>query len=248
MSEEQRRVPVICAAPSSLPGAAILNGNGWEGRSRLIVQSCWSEYSVLQYSIGQVQLLAAEAMTLCRTQIEGVEKQWELAPFSLDSLEFFAEQPVLHLHIECMLSATKTLLDLIVLLLNTEGVVRTRLNGFNRDKNTYGGRVLNALGNPAKDRADAARLIAQLLREHKAAWIDQAIWARDQLHHPSEGGHQLMFQLQFDLDGKTIRCSRITPPFIGSMSAPDFAALIGGQVMPFAQGFLELVKRPSAGT
>jgi len=48
------RIPVICADPSARAGAVTFNPNSWSRASRGIVQSCWTEFSVLHHCVGQI--------------------------------------------------------------------------------------------------------------------------------------------------------------------------------------------------
>ena len=204
--ESDNPIPVICVDTSGVAGAEIFNPNPWSGGSKGLVQSCWTEYSVLHHCVAQLSAMCDGAERVCAGNLETLQKQWRMAKFDLQKLAFFAQQPDLHIRVEAFFSGVKTLLDLIVQLLSTEGIVAAAVDGFHRDQSGYGGRVLNALRNNAvKARKDAAAKLDALISEDKKAWIDQVIFARDQLIHPEKGMYQLMFTLELsERDGRGI--------------------------------------------
>ena len=133
-------------------------------------------------------------------------------------------------------------MDLIVQLLSTEGIVAAAVDGFHRDQSGYGGRVLNALRNNAvKARKDAAAKLDALISEDKKAWIDQVIFARDQLIHPEKGMYQLMFTLELsERDGQLI-LTKAHPPEIDSRPMQQFAQDTLKGVTTFSEKFLALL-------
>jgi hypothetical protein len=237
------RLPVICADPSSVVGAQIFNPNSWSSDSKGIVYSCLAEFSVLHHCFGQIVAMCKEPKRLCQPQIATVQQQWAAAKFDLSKVILFAEQPDMHIRIEAFFSGVKSLLDLIVQLLSTEKIVAVAIHGFHREKNVYGGLVLNALqNNVPKDRKELAAKIHALLDEHKIKWIDQLINARDLLVHPKRGMHQLM--LQFDCaekDGRLV-CARISPPAIDSTPIDQYAGQTLAHAKEFAVAFIALLQ------
>jgi hypothetical protein len=175
-------------------GAVTFNPNPWSGASRAIVQSCWTEYSVLYHCVGQIDELCARPDEQCRNHLE--TQQWRTARFTLETIIVFGQVPDLHMRIEALFAGLKTLLDLLSQPLSSEKVVATIVDGFHRAQDVYGGKVLNALANNvlAKRKSTAAK-VRKLILEHKELGIDEAIRAHDQLIHPDRGRHQLMFQL-----------------------------------------------------
>jgi hypothetical protein len=133
----------------------------------------------------------------------------------------------------------KTLLDLVVQLLSTEGVVSAPIDGFHRIKGVFGGKVLNTLRNNAVMK-DKAAMIEDLISEHKAIWIDQAVLARDRLIHPEKGLHQLMFHLELAQDGNSLTCVKIHPPLVGSMPIHLYAKDVLKQITLFSSALLRL--------
>src|SRR3989304_5577756 len=198
VQEAQPRIPVICVDPSSVAGAELFDPNSWFGHSKGVVQSCWTEYSVLHHCVGQLSAMCGNADKLCAKNVETLQQQWQPAKFDLGKVECFAQQPDLHIRIEAFFSGVKSLLDLIVQLLATEKVVAAPIDGFHRDGDVYGGRVLKTLRNKGtKEKKELAAKVDAFISEHKEAWIDRVIAARDQLVHPAKGMHQLMFHLEF---------------------------------------------------
>lgn len=240
--ESHNSIPVICVDASSVVGAGIFNPNSWSGGSKGLIQSCWTEYSVLQHCVAQLSEMCDGADKLCAKNVETLQEQWRMAKFDLQKLAFFAQQPDLHIRIEAFFSGVKTFLDLIVQMLSTERIVAATIDGFHRDQNGYGGRVLNALRNNAvKTRKDAAAKLRALISEHKSAWIDQVIFARDQLIHPEKGMHQLMFTLELsEKDGRLI-LMKAHPPEIDSRPMQQFAQDTLKELSSFSEGFLALL-------
>ncbi len=241
--EPDARIPVICADKSATAGAGIFNPNSWIGASKGIIQSCWTEYSVLDHCAYQIAVLCRDADGLCRRHIKSIQEQWDTNRFDLKKVVVYAQHPDLHLMIEAFFSGIKTLLDLIVQLLTAERVVNVVVDGFHRDQDVYGGKVLNALTNNAStDRKAIAAQAAELISQHKKAWIDQAVFARDQLIHPNKGMHQLMFHLDFATKGDKLACVRVTPPQIDSMLIDQYAQKILKNAKEFSSAFLALFR------
>lgn len=240
-NESDARIPVVCADKSAVVGGQIFNPNSWAGASKGIIQSCWTEYSVLHHCVGEVVDLCGEAGYLCQNQVQSIQEQWNTTRFDLEKVVIYGQEPDLHLRIEAFFSGVKTLLDLIVQLLSTEKVVIGVVEGFHRAQDTYGGKVLNALTNNASnDRKETARKAASLISKHKDAWIDQAVFARDQLIHPKRGMHQLMFHLEFAENDGNLVCVKITPPQIDSLPIDQYAQKVLKHTREFSSAFLAL--------
>ena len=242
-AKQNPRVPIICADPSAVVGANIFNLNTWSGKSKGIVQSCWTEYSVLDHCVGQIIGICGASERLCQKHIETIRQQWHAQKFDLQKVIIYSQQPDLHLRIEAFFSGVKTLLDLLVQLLSSEKVVVVSVDGFHRAQNIYGGKVLNALSNNAsKNRKEIAAKMEALIIEHKSLWLDQAIFARDQLIHPEIGMHQLMFQLQFNKQGDNLNCVKVRPPVIDSKVIDQYAKLVLEHIQIFASNFIGLLR------
>jgi hypothetical protein len=124
-----------------------------------------------------------------------------------------------------------------------QNVVSGVVDGFHRAQGVYGGKVLNALTNNASnDRKETAAKAAALISQHKAAWIDQAVSARDHLIHPKTGMHQLMFHLAFAEEGDGLICKKVTPPQIGSLPMDEYAQKVLKHAQEFSSAFLALIR------
>ena len=235
------RIPVICADKSTVVGAEIFNPNSWTGASKGIIQSCWTEYSVLHHCVGQIVGICGEGERLCQNQIKSIQEQWKTKQFDLGKVVIYGQQPDLHLRIEAFFSGVKTLLDLIVQLLTSEKVVGARVDGFHRAKNVYGGQVLNILAkNALNDRKETVAKAIELISQHKASWIDQVVLARDQLIHPKKGMQQLMFQLEFAEKDATLVSKKIILPKIDSMPIDQYAQKVLKYAQEFSSAFVAL--------
>ncbi len=239
--EPDARIPVICADKSAIAGAGIFNPNLWTGASKGIIQSCWTEYSVLHHCVDQIAGICGDCHRLCQNQIKSVQEQWNVKRFDLSKVVIYCQQPDLHMRIEAFFSGIKTLLDLSVQLLTSERVVNGVVDGFHRAQDVYGGKVLNALtNNVSNDRKEIAAKAAELISQNKEAWIDQAVNARDLLIHPKKGLHQLMFHLEFVEKGDKLECVKVTPPQIDSMLIDQYAHKVLKHAQEFSLEFLAL--------
>lgn len=239
-------IPVICVDPSSVAGAEMFNPNSWPRESKGVIQSCWTEYSVLHYCVAQISDMCNDAERICAKNIETIQQQWRATKFDHKRVAIFGQQPDLHIRIEAFFSGVKALLDLLVQLLSTEKVVGGVVDGFHRTQGIYGGRVLNALGNNAqKNKLDAAVKLKAMISEHKKLWIDQVILARDQLIHPDRGMHQLMFHLEFEEKANALFCVKANPPEIDSRPIHLYTQKILKQATVFSMSYLGLLREPA---
>lgn len=185
------RATVICADAHATKGFATFNPNEWSGESRGVVQSCASEIGVHFYTTDRIASMCESGGQLCASQFAQLQEQWRVGPWDLAAGRYFVQVPDLHVLIQAFFAGLKSILDLLVQLLSTEGVVRVKGDGFHRKGTNFGGAVLNVLEhNALKGREDLARVLHALLVREKAAWIDQGIRARDLLVHPRECGRQ----------------------------------------------------------
>jgi hypothetical protein len=237
------RLPIICAGESALACATLFNPNLWSGRSKGIVQSCWTECSVLHHCVRQLKEMCAAADHLCAGYVDAIRKQWAVAEFDVESVVILGEVPDLHMRIEAFFSGVKSLLDLLVQLLSSERVVNVTVHGFHWDKTIYGGALLNTLAhNASSAKKTVAKNVIALLGTHKAEWIDQTIGARDRLIHPGEGTFQLMFQLGFIERNREVLCTGVSPPAVGSEPIDRYSERVLGKAVTFASEFLTLLK------
>ncbi|TAK52593.1 MAG: hypothetical protein EPO27_00875 [Betaproteobacteria bacterium] len=242
-------IPVICVDPSTVVGAELFNPNAWEGGSKGVIQSCWSEYAVLHYCVHQLSEMCEGGDKICANNIATIQDQWKQSKFDLNRVACLGQQPDLHIRIEAFFSGVKSLLDLIVQILSTDRVVAAAIDGFHRDGDVYGGRVLKALRNNAtKEKKAVAEKIDALISEHKKKWIDRVIAARDQLVHPAKGMHQLMFYLEFTEEHGALIFVRAHPPHIESTPIHKFAGDILDQTTVFCSNLLKLLNEKAVST
>jgi hypothetical protein len=228
--------------PASVAGADIFNPNDWVGASKGVVQSCWSEYSALAYCVDRLTDICARANELCAKHVAIIQDQWSRSHFSPNTVDIYGELPELHIQVEAFFSSVKSLLDLLVQLLSTEGVVGAQVHGFHAEKNVYGGKVLGILKNNArKKHAERAEHIFELICKHKTEWIDRVVEARDLLVHPQLGAHQLMFRLDFAQDGKTLVFNRARSPIVNDAEVDVFAKDVVQHTRGFSAEFLAAV-------
>ena len=237
------RILVVCVDEAAVTGATIFNPNSWSGVSKGIVQSCWTEYSVLHHCVSQMTGTCEEAERLCQKHFATIQQQWCASKFDLGKVVIYGQVPDLHMQIEAFFSGVKTLLDLLVQLLSSEKIVSCVVDGFHRTQDVYGGKALNALENNVPNtRKDVAGKARALISEHKASWIDQAISARDQLIHPEKGMHQLMFRLDFAEKANSLVCVKVHAPEIGSETIDQYAPQVLKHVHEFSSSFIGLLK------
>ena len=213
------RVPVICVDRLGLSAFNTFNPNAWDGDSRGVVQSCASEFAVLRYSATRIRSICGSADALCRPYVDAMQEQWRTIPWDLKRTAYFGQVPELHVLTEGFFAGLKSLLDLLVQLLSTEGVVGVSLHGFHRANDVYGGVVVNALGsNVSEGKERVAAAIKALLLKHKSQWIDYAIGSRDLLVHPSRWAQQLMFEIQLESRDGDLVYVGARPPHVGETS------------------------------
>ncbi|MEE8266423.1 MAG: hypothetical protein V3R62_08750 [Acidiferrobacterales bacterium] len=243
------RVPVVCVDEAAVAGAKLFDPNSWPVATKGLIQSCWTEYSVLHHCVAQLVAMCQEREKVCQRHVTTIQQQWSTQKFDLEKVNIYGQHPDLHIRIEAFFSGVKSLLDLLVQVLSTEKIVSAKLDGFHRVQDNYGGKVLNALENNTPDtKKEVAAKIHALISEHKEKWIDKTIFARDQLIHPEKGMHQLMFHLEFsEKDGK-LSCQKINAPAIESESIDEYAQQVLEFVQAFTFNFIELVKVVSNNT
>jgi hypothetical protein len=242
------RIPLICLDPVSVPSFIIFNSNDWVGESKTIVQSCATEYSVLQHGVSRIATMCLSGKELCQPHFDNLEGHWRKQPWDLEKLAYYGQIPELHMLIEAFFSGLKSLLDLIVQLISTEGIVGSRLHGFHRVGATYGGNVLNSLkSNVCTGREQTAQDIRAFIEEQKKLWIDEVISARNQLVHPSRGTHQLMFYIELENQIGNLIYKDAVPPFVGDKRIDVYSAMKVEDVKKFALTFLGKF-RASGGT
>jgi hypothetical protein len=236
---EWEPVPAVCLHPSSVSAFRVFNPNAWSGASKLIVQSCATEFAGLGYSADRLVAGCRFPIENCRAHFETLAEMWAKAPWDHEAVIYFGQVPEIHILVEAFFSGLKSLLDLTVQLLSTEGVVSAAIDGFHRAKGVYGGTVLNALvNNVKKGRESAAAIVRELLVAEKAKWIDDAIGARDSLVHPTRGAHQLMFRLFLEVVDGELTSAGAEPPKVGAVPMQDFVTARVANAREFSTKFL----------
>lgn len=233
------KIPTIFVDSSSVASRTLFNSNRWEGQSRGVVQSCATEHSVICYGVERLTTVCKNADKHCAYHLTTLQELWKKAPWDLSKGIYFAEVPEIHLLIEAFFAGTKSLLDLIVQLLSTEGVVGVDLDGFHRAGDVYGGRVLNALDRNTKaEKKAVAQAFKALINEHKANWIDDIIHTRDFLVHPTSYANQLMFEIRLTSKNGNLVCNSLVPPHVGHIPISQYAQQELMNVDRFAGAFL----------
>lgn len=238
------RVPVIVVADTTWRGAAIFNPNDWEGNSKGIVRSCLAEFSALHHCVKKIEALCTDAALLCEPAVASLRDNWAMAKFPVEALDYYAEHPGLHVHIEAFLSSVKSLLDLSIQLLSSERIVGAAIQGFHHTTGSGpGGRVLETLRkNVRKERRELATRIDALLVAHKARWIDEAVGARDSLVHPKKGMMQFMFHLVCTESEGEFVCTQVHPPRVGSLPIDRYASQTFEHARTFVADLISLLR------
>jgi len=247
------KIPVICLAKSSVDAFRFFNQNDWSGISKAIVLSCSTELSLLHFEAKLISKLCRYPKRICKPHFENLKRSWGSPDSSLIKAAFFAQVPELHATIKAFFAGLKGLLDLIVQLLSSEGVVNASLDGFHRKYKSgvpiYGASALNALMNNAcSDKKETAINIYELIQSHKKDWIDNVIEARDFLIHPQKGTHQVMFEIKLKSTQNTLVYKNAVPPSVGSMSVDKYAKKQLKNIEKFAKSFLKELQNGKAPT
>lgn len=202
--------------------------------------SCWAELGLLFYCRDRIGEVCGKdrSLDMCGVHIREIQSQWKKVRFPLEKMEYFAEVPDFHIQIEGFFAASKTLLDLLVQLVSSEGIVNGRVHGFHNK----GQRVLNMLErNVVKGKEQIAGSLTSLIREAKSGWIDQLIDIRDILIHPGLGYGQIMFRLSFQQEGKEIGCIAAIPPAIKDLSIDQVAIDTVEHLSDFSHEFVKRI-------
>src|SRR3990172_10540207 len=104
---------VICIDESAAAGAELFNPNSWSLATKGLIQSCWTEYSVLHHCVAQLVAMCRDRERLCEQHITSIQQQWSTQRFELQKMAIFGQHPDLHIRIEAFFSGVKSLLDLL---------------------------------------------------------------------------------------------------------------------------------------
>ncbi len=100
-------VPMTVLDKSAVAEFELFNPNDWEGRSRGVVQSCSTEYSVLRYGLGRIARVCSAPREHCRTHIATLQDHWKRAQWDVTKGVCFAQVPELHVLIEAFFAGIK---------------------------------------------------------------------------------------------------------------------------------------------
>jgi hypothetical protein len=237
------KVPVLLLHGDSKFAFSIFNPNEWTGSSRSIVMSCAAQYGLLNHGASQIPLMLKNCEKLCKARFVELQTDWAKAPWELERCYYLVEIPEFHLYAQAYLSTIKTFLDMLAQLVTTEGIVNRKVHGFHKKRNQVGGEFLHILDVKAYSaKRGIASQLRQLVEEHKAVWIDQAIELRDNLVHPERGMYQVTFRLEIELDDERLRLARILPPAIDSQGFGEYAQETMNRIRHFSKLFLYTLK------
>lgn len=237
------KVPVLLLHGDSKPAFSIFNPNEWAGSSRSIVMSCAAQYGLLNHGASQMSLVLKRCEKLCKVRFLELQGEWAKAPWELDRCYYLVEIPEFHLHAQAYLSTIKTLLDMLAQLVTTEGIVNKKVHGFHKKGKQIGGEFLHILDVKAYSaQKGIASQLCQLVEEHKAVWIDEAIKLRDDLVHPEKGMYQVTFGLEIELDNESLRLARVLPPAIDGREFEEYAQETMNHLRHFSKLFLCTLK------
>lgn len=245
-SKSKPRIPIILIHPSSMASYALFNPNLWEGASKQIIRSCAAQYGLLSYSLNKLNELFNDAEKLCQPSLQNLDSYWDKAKWTHKKCRYLVEIPEVHLYIQIFLVSVKTLLDLIIQLISSEGIINSKIHGFHKKNKVIGGEVLNSLtNNSCKSKKDIADKIVALINKHKRKWLDEVVSVRDLLTHPEKGIAQVMFELKLQETKRGLKLTGVIKPKINTKGV-DFnvyAKEVLGEIETFSKDFLELTKQ-----
>ncbi len=204
---------------------SIFNPNEWRGNSRSIIEACSAQHGLLLHIKEGLKNAMQIGASVCQAAFEEFKIQWKSASWNVNVGCYLVEVPPVHLYIHGFLSTSKALLDLVVQLASSEGLVNKSVHGFHKKGKRIGGEFLDILSKKAAPgREKAASALSCYLLEQKSAWIDKLVNARDDMAHPERGMRQIMWELELVASGADIRCVRMVPPFLGGFCFDKYIA------------------------
>lgn len=221
----------------------LFDSNAWEPPTRGLISSCCAELQALMYCVKRVEWLCENRREVCQVSVASLAEQWRTGPGAWLDAPIYAQCADLHVHVEALFGTLKSLLDLMSMLLHSEGVIGNRLEGFNKCGDDPGGRVLRALTVPKIETQAEREKIRELILDHKKLWIDEAISVRDSLTHPKEGSPMLMFQLEMAETGNGIECREIHVPQVDLVPIADYARRTLDYAEEFAKEFMRHLRK-----
>ena len=243
MKKSDKRISTIWVHPSSKSSFRVFNTNDWQGASKEIIQSCTTQYSALEYAVGQIATACSNSKERCQAHFETLRKSIENPSEIVPKIVVYGQVSEVHVLIQAFFSGMKSLLDIIVQLISSENIVGSHVRGFHRQGDIFGGRVLNVLSSSVvSGRTEVAQQLTALICEHKQDWIDEVIGARDLLIHPTKGARLLMFRMEVDIvDGELIYEGAV-PPVVGDEPIDRYAAKRLEDIKQFSLAFLGAIR------
>ena len=237
------KIPVILAHENTVPAFSIFNPNDWNGKSKPVILSCAAHYGLLIHTSKMINNVFEQASTLCSPSLNNLMTQWKTSKWDISKSSYLVDIPDLHLSIHAFLSSVKTLLDVIVQLIGTEGIVSGEVHGFHKKGDDAGGKLLLMLENNAtKAMKEKAALLHNLITEHKTSWIDNAVKSRDFFIHPEKGLSQVMFGLVLSEEEGDLKLVKILKPSFGDEEFDNYAKKMLLQIEMFCKLFIKQVK------
>ena len=220
---DEFKITTILIDESSSKSFSIFNPNEWENKSKAIIQSCATELSLIEYIVKRLEKLCSNPKEMCQKHFMTLIQQWEMNHWEISKANYYAQIPEMHLLITGFFSMAKSLLDIIVQLLYTEGIVNNYIDGFHKSKDVFGGEVLNILNNNSiASYKQKAEEIHDFLFIQKKIWIDDLIFFRNKFVHIEEGAHQAMFLMEFDIKNNRLVFKNAQPPSINEITIDDY--------------------------
>jgi len=171
-------------------------------------------------------------------------QQWELNHWEISKLNYYAQIPEMHLLITGFFSITKSLLDIIVQLLSSEGIVKENIHSFHKRNEVSGGYVLNILKNNSfASYKQKAEDIHDFLINQKKIWIDDLIYLRDRFVHIEGGAHQVMFLMELDIKDNKLVFKNAQPPLIKEITIDDYCKNKLENIRAFSSSLLKEIKK-----
>lgn len=239
-----KKIPVIMINKTSVSGFKIFNPNKWRNRSKAIIQTCTTELSLIEHTASQLEVLCSSANDICNSYFKDLLEQWKKANWENSRCEYFVQVPEFHYLILVILCSIKGLLDAIVELLNSEKIVNSRVDGFHKNKDIIGGRVLNTLQNNAfASHKVKANRIYELIIDQKKNWIDEIVSLRDDFIHLKSGAHQVMLKMKILINDNQLVFEGAYPPKIQGKRIDLYFKEKVILLKEFSKSFLDGIKK-----
>lgn len=239
----KHKIPVILIDENTYPAFSLFNPNEWGGESKPIILSCAANYGLLIYSLTRVNDIFERADVLCLPRGNNLKAQWETARWDLSECMYLVDIPEAHLSIHSFLTTVKTLLDVFVQLISSEGIVSKKIHGFHKKGNNIGGKLLHILKHKASiTKRQSALRLHELICQHKETWIDQAVNSRDLFIHPEKGLTRVMFGLSLCEHNGKLNIDKIVKPTIDDQDFDIYAEKTLLKVEQFLKKSIEYIK------